>query len=520
MPPPHDAGHPHAVTPPTRRHPPPEADVPTSLAFRLGGLALGPGLFLAVLLGADLGAPKRTATAAVAVLMATWWITEALPLAITALLPLVLFPALGVQPAKDVAPAYTNSIVFLFIGGFLVALCMEKWNLHRRIALGILARSGARPAGVLAGFMIATAFLSMWISNTATAMMMLPIGLAILVKWEELRGGSPRRAFAIALMLGIPYAASIGGVATLVGTPPNMSLAGIHAQSFPDAPRIEFARWMLYATPLALVFLVATWAFLAWRMRGADEDRGAPPLDTSMVREELRRLGPMTRPEGLTLAVFVGVAIAWITRAPLQLPGVTLPGWSTLLPAPKMVDDGTVAIAAAVLLFLLPSGHKPGERLLDGAILPKLPWGIVLLFGGGFALADGFQASGLSLWVGENLKLFAGLPTWALIALVCLVITFLTEVTSNTASAQILLPLLAALAIELDIDPLLLMAPGAISCSCAFMLPVATPPNAIAVGTDRLRMGDMVRAGVWLNLLGVALVTVSTLTIGRWALGM
>jgi sodium-dependent dicarboxylate transporter 2/3/5 len=228
----------------------------------------------------------------------------------------------------------------------------------------------------------------------------------------------------------------------------------------------------------------------------------------------------MSRPEGLTLAVFAGVAIAWITRAPLQLPGVTLPGWSSLLPAPSMVDDGTVAIAAAVLLFLLPSGRKPGERLLDAAILPKLPWGIVLLFGGGFALADGFQASGLSLWVGENLKLFAGLPTWALIALVCLVITFLTEVTSNTASAQILLPLLAALAIELDIDPLLLMAPGAISCSCAFMLPVATPPNAIAFGTDRLRMADMVRAGIWLNLLGVALVTVSTLTIGRWALGM
>lgn len=501
-------------------HPPPEVDVPTTPLIRqvgfFGGLALAAG----ILLFADLGSPAVTRTAAVAVLMAVWWITEALPLAVTALVPLVAFPLLGVQDGRTVAMQYTDPIVFLFIGGFLVALAMERWNLHRRIALNILARTGSRPEGMLLGFMLATGFISMWISNTATTMMMIPIGLAILLKWEEAGDGISRRGFGIALMLGIAYAASIGGMATLVGTPPNMSLVGIYAKTFPDRPPIDFARWMMFALPMSILLMAVAWMYLAWLIRReARRGSAVPAVDRGVLAGELRALGPMAFAEKGVLAVFVALALAWLFRAPIELPGLTIPGWSSIFPAPKFINDGTVAIAFALLLFVIPSRARPAERLLDATIFPKLPWGIVLLFGGGFALAGAFQESGLSLWVGDRLAMFAGLPLPLLIVLICLVITFLTEVTSNTASAQILLPVLAGLAVELNVDPLLLMVPGAISCSCAFMLPVATPPNAIAYATERMTIGEMVRAGLWMNLAGVAIVSGAMLLWGRWVFG-
>jgi sodium-dependent dicarboxylate transporter 2/3/5 len=484
------------------------------------GLVLGPLLFLIVLFFGDLGDVTITRTAAIALWIATWWITDAIPLAATALLPIVLFPLLGVQSGAAVAEAYANWIIFLYIGGFLVATAMQRWNLHRRIALRILLSVGASPPAILFGFMAGTAFLSMWISNTATTMMMVPIALAILANLDEIAGRERVLAFGRGVLLGIPYAASIGGISTLVGTPPNMSLVGIYATQFPEHPSIDFLRWMLFALPLALVMFAFAWAMLAWRMKRTG---GATlNVDISVIRGEYARLGPMGIEERIVLAIFAGLAVAWITRDSIALPSFTLPGWILLLPEESrgFLNDGVVAIAFASLLFIIPSVTRRGERLLEGDAFGKLPWGIVLLFGGGFALAGAFQESGLSLWVGERLGLLAGWHPIVIIFAVCFVITFLTEVTSNTASAQILLPVLAGLALEIDVHPLLLMVPGAVSCSCAFMLPVATPPNAIAFSSDRLRMRDMVRAGLALNLFGAVVVTLFVYFWGRQVFGI
>lgn len=484
------------------------------------GLLVGAGLFLLILFFTDMGDAVVSRTAAVGVLMAVWWTTQALPLAITALLPLVLFPVLGIQSGKATASTYTNWIIFLYIGGFLVALAMERWNLHRRIALQILARSGSSPSAILFGFMAATAFLSMWISNTATTMMMVPIGIAIILKWEELTKVQGRHAFGIGLMLAIPYASSIGGISTLVGTPPNMTFVGIFEQSFPGRETISFTSWLAFAFPISLTLLGVTWFLLTRPFKSLSKEGHSTNLSREVIKQELQKLGPTSKAEARVLWVFCLLAVAWLFRSPLALPWFTLPGWSLLLNTPAFIDDGTVAIAFALLLFIIPSGKQPGERLLDAAVLPKLPWGIVLLFGGGFALASGFEESGLSLWVGEQLTLFRGLPLPILIGLVCLVITFLTEVTSNTASAQILLPLLASMAAELGYDPLLIMIPGTITCSCAFMLPVGTPPNAIAFGSGRLEMWDMVRSGLILNLISVVVVTAAILLYGRVIFGV
>lgn len=496
---------------------PSEPDVPTLNAVRLAGLVGGP-LLAALMIGfVDLGNPVMTRTAAVAVLMAVWWMTEAVELAVTALVPLVAFPVLGVASGKTVASSYMNWIVFLFIGGFLIALAMERWNLHRRIALHILARSGSSPVGVLGGFMLATGFVSLWISNTAATMMMVPIGLAILTKWEEMTGRR-EAAFGSALMLGIAYAASIGGFGTLVGTPPNMTLVGIYVKSFPDRPPIDFGRFMMFAVPLASLLLAATWGWLAWRLRRSGTALSSR-IDRSVVRGELAAMGRITRPELLVLLVAASVAVAWIFRQPLELGLFKLPGWSSWFSQPGYFDDGTVAIGFALLLFLIPTGRARGERLLDIKVFPQLPWGIVLLFGGGFALADAVDASGLSKLVGEQLAGLKGLPLPVTIAALCAIITATSELASNTAAAQIVLPVLAALAVELDVDPLLLMIPGTLACSLGFMLPVATPPNTIAFATGRIPLREMLSAGLFLDIIGITVGTALTLTWGRIVFG-
>jgi sodium-dependent dicarboxylate transporter 2/3/5 len=484
------------------------------------GLLLGPALFLLTILFADLGDPMVTRTAAVALWMAVWWITDAIPLAATALLPIVLFPLLGVQSGAAVVGAYAHHIIALYVGGFLVATALERWNLHRRIALNILLSIGAKPSSILFGFMAGTAFLSMWISNTATAMMMIPIALAVMANLDEIAGRGNVTPFGKSVLLGIAYAASIGGIATLVGTPPNAAFVGIYETQFPDNAKPGFLQWMLFALPLSLLLLGAAWAMLTWQMNRSGG--GRLQVDVSILREEHKRLGPMQIEERIVMAIFVGVAIAWITRESLQISGFKLPGWELFFPEAnrKFVNDGVVAIIFAALLFVIPSHNRRGERLLEADAFSKLPWGIVLLFGGGFALAGAFEASGLSLWVGERLGLLGGLHPILLVLIVCLVITFLTEVTSNTASAQILLPVLASLAVQIDVHPLMLMVPGAISCSCAFMLPVATPPNAIAFSSDRVRIGDMVRAGFALSLLGSVLTTAAMFLWGRAVFGI
>ena len=476
-------------------------------------LIAGPvaALVIWILIDLEPGNPSVSLMAGVAVWMAIWWMTEAVPLAATALLPIVLFPLLGIMSGRDVAPIYFNHIILLFLGGFLVALAMERWGLHRRIALRVLLLFGSRPDGLLLGFMVATAFLSMWISNTATTMMMVPIVASVIATLDV---GSGR--LATGLLLGVAYSASIGGAATLVGTPPNLSLARILTIQFPDAPDIAFGQWMVFGVPVSICFLAVVWLVLS-RMYARDADLS---LDRSGLEEDYRSLGPMGREERSVLIVFVSLALLWVFRRDLQLGFVTVPGWSALLPHPAYLNDGVVAIALALVLFVLPSRESESGRVLDWSVAERLPWHIVLLFGGGFALAQGFVDSGLSAWLGARLVGLKSIHPILLVASVCLLITFLTELTSNTATAEMFLPILAALAVAVQVNPLLFMVPATLSCSFAFMLPVATPPNAIIFGTDRVRIRDMARTGIWLNLTGVVIVTAAVALLGPVALGI
>jgi sodium-dependent dicarboxylate transporter 2/3/5 len=446
------------------------------------GLHLGIIVMFLFLLFIDFGEGNNNTKimAAIAVLMSIWWITEAVPLAATSLIPLILFPLFGIISGQDAAEAYINSTIFLFMGGFIIAIAMEQWNLHKRIALNLINIFGKNPSSIILGFMIASAFLSMWISNTATAVMILPIGLAILLKLESEYGVEKTRKFSIALMLGIAYACSIGGIGTLIGTPPNLVFQRIYAISFPDKPEVLFGEWMLFAVPLSIVMLGIVWFLLTKVLFKIDEKL---TIDKQIIKSEREALGKISYEEKVVLAIFALTALLWIFRKDLNLSLFIIPGWSNIFPLPGFIDDGTVAITMALLLFILPvkKGNLKRKRILTASAFRKIPWEIILLFGGGFALAKGFVSSGLSDLVGEQLSGLSNVPTILLIAVICFTITFLTELTSNTATAQIILPILAALSIQINIDPLLLMVPATISASMAFMMPVATPPYFIFV---------------------------------------
>nr|MBN2276776.1 SLC13/DASS family transporter [candidate division Zixibacteria bacterium] len=482
------------------------------------GLYLGPILALIILIFFDLDPqnPAVERTAAVAILMAVWWITEAVPLAVTALIPLVLFPILGIMSGSAIAPTYINDTIFLFIGGFMVALTMQKWNLHRRIALKIILLIGVSHGRIILGFMVATAFLSMWISNTATAMMMIPIAIAVVDKLEENQGEAKIRRFAVGLMIGIAYAASIGGIGTLIGTPPNLAFVRILKITFPGAPDIGFTQWIMFGFPFASVFLLIAWRLLIWLFvpKGT-----APQINKDIFRDEYRRLGSMNFEERAVLIAFLILALAWIFRSDIPIGGFVIPGWTRIMPEKSFISDGTVAMAVALSLFLIPSRSENKGRLLDWATAVKIPWGIVLLFGGGFALAAGFKESGLSVWLGGHLSGFSHFPAWMIVAAVCLMMTFLTELTSNTATTQMVLPILASLAVAIRVNPLLLMIPATLSASCAFMLPVATPPNAIVFGSGRVTVRQMAQSGIILNIIGVILVTGFVFLLGRFVFG-
>ena len=475
------------------------------------GLFLGPAAALLIILFVDFGEGKLITKylAGVAGLMSVWWITEAVPLAATSLIPLILFPALGILSGKETASAYVNSTIFLFMGGFIIALAMEKWNLHKRIALYLIGKFGKSPAAIILGFMIASAFISMWILNTATAVMMLPIGMAILFKLEDEFGIENVSKFSVALMLGIAYACSIGGIGTLIGTPPNLVFQRIYSISFPDKPEIVFGKWMMFALPLSVIMLFVVWLFLT-KILYKTED--SIKIDPAIIRNEYKKLGVKSFEEKAVLTVFIITALLWIFRSDLNLGVFIIPGWSNILPKPGFIDDGTVAILMAFILFIIPAkGSKiKGTMLLDVKVFRKIPWEIILLFGGGFALADGFVKSGLSDYIGSLLIGLSDVPIIIIIAAICFTITFLTELTSNTATAQIVLPILASLAIQLKVDPLLLMVPATISASMAFMMPVATPPNAIVFGSDRLKVWQMAKAGLIFNLAGVIIISIFT----------
>jgi sodium-dependent dicarboxylate transporter 2/3/5 len=483
------------------------------------GLIAGPLCAIALLLFFDLAPdnPMVTRTAAVALLMAVWWITEAIPIPATALLPVALFPLMGIMTGKQVAAAYFNDIIFLFVGGFIMALAMERWHLHRRIALRIITAIGAGPRRLLLGFMAATGFLSMWISNTATTMMMVPIAMAIIVKLKE-SGDSPLMSrFGVGLLISIAYAASIGGIATLIGTPPNLAFSKIYQTLFPQAPEITFAGWMVFGLPVSVVFMaVAWWLITTMFVR----DAAAVTPDRRVFVRERKQLGPMSFEEKVVAVLFTLLALLWLLRRNIEIGSFVIPGWANLFPVPSYIDDGTVAIAIAMLLFLIPARSSRGKRIMNWETAQKLHWGIVILFGGGFALAAGFRESGLSSWVAGQLTGLADVPPVAMVASVCGMLTFLTELTSNTATTQIVLPLLGSLAVAIKVNPLLLMIPATLSASFAFMLPVATPPNAIIFGTGEVRIADMVRIGIILNLIGVVVITTMMYLLGLAVFGI
>lgn len=477
------------------------------------GLLAGIAAFVLLLaFPVDSGNAPASRLAAVAALMAIWWIFEAIPLFATALLPIVLFPLLGIMGSKAAAPLYFNSTIMLFIGGFMIALTMERWNLHKRVALNIIHFVGGGPSRIVLGFMIAAAFLSMWISNTATAVMMVPIGLAIVLQIES-QLGDRARSFTVGLMLGIAYGCSIGGLTTLVGTPPNIALVRIHEVLFPEAPAIAFGQWLVVAFPIGVVMLAAAWILITQILYRA-------PTGMSVGREAIEKerdeLGPVTYEQKVVLAVFALTALLWVFRVDLNFGAVAIPGWSRLLPDPKLVDDGTVAIAMASLLFLIPSRDRTDgrTRIMGADVIPRLPWNVVLLIGGGLALASGFQKTGLAALIGGQFEAAAVLPTFLLILLVCAGITLLTELTSNTATTEMILPILASVAVATGTHPLVLMIPATMSASCAFMLPVATPPNAIVFGSNRVLIAEMARAGIFLNIAGILVISAIVYTLG------
>ena len=458
------------------------------------------------------------ATVAIGLLMAVWWVSEALPLAATALLPLMLFPVSGVLTIEDAAAPYANDLIFLFMGGFMVALAMQRWGLHRRIALQTIRAVGTKPKAMIGGFMIATGFLSMWVSNTATTVMMLPIGLAVLklvfdrvehVDSSDAAAITGRGApnFATALMLGIAFAASIGSLGTIIGTPPNTFMAAYLADTHDI--NLGFGQWMVFGVPMAVVFLAIAWLVIT-RMYPPQMDE--IPGGKQLIQGELDELGPMSRGEKVVAVVFAATALLWIIRSPLQgwVAGTTLEG----------IDDAAIAIGAAIVLFAWPVDREHGVFALDWETARQLPWGILLLFGGGLSLAAAVSENGVDTFIGQQVEALGGLPTILLVAVVAVIVIFLTELTSNTATTAAVVPIVGGVAVGLGYGPMVLVVPAALAATCAFMLPVATPPNAIVFGSGHITIQQMVRVGIILNGIGIVLITLLMLTLAGPVLGV
>jgi len=509
-------------------------------------IGLAAALLLFVMMPASLGVWPRL-TAATAILMALWWVTEAVPIPVTSLLPLIIFPLLvpaaenggALVSVNSIGANYGNNIIFLFMGGFMLAMAMQHWNLHRRIALMVLSVMGSKTSSLIAGFMIATGFLSMWVSNTATAVMMLPIGMSVLMMVHGITTGAdsvdlrptattyrdpefddgaltepaiaappPRTNFSTALMLGIAYSASIGSLGTLIGTPPNAMLAGHMSANY--GLDIGFGQWMIVGVPISVVMMFVAWFILTKVMYRPELDR--IPGGEQLIKGELAQLGPITKGEKRVAIVFALAALAWVV--------VPLISEYVFHLAEPFISDAGIAVAVALALFLIPSGSEPGERLLNWQTAVQLPWDVLLLFGGGLALSSQFAASGLSDWLGSEVTGLSGLPIVVIILIITLAILFLTEVTSNTATAATFLPVASGIAAGLGVAPLLLAAPVALAATCAFMLPVATPPNAVAYSSGQVTIGQMVKGGFILNIVGVILITIATMTLLVWAFGL
>ena len=458
------------------------------------GLISGPLAFILILFffqpeGLN---PRANAVLASTAWIAIWWITEAIPIAVTALLPIILFPLTGGLGLSETSASFGDMYVFLYIGGFIIAIAIQKWNLHKRIALNIINLIGTNVVNIILGFMMATAFMSMWISNTATAVMMLPIAIAIVTQLKDDPNTIEKEnlIFGKALMLGIAYSASIGGLSTLIGTPPNLVLAGVVEETF--GYEITFAQWFQFGFPISSVLLFICWKYLtsfAFKFK-----QKKFPGGREEISKQLKALGQISYEEKLVGLVFGLTALAWVSRSFLL---------QSIIPS---IDDTIIAMIGAIIIFLIPTKNKE-RRLINWEEAVKLPWGILLLFGGGMALAAGFKDSGLALWIGSQMTLLDGISLFLLVIILITAVNFLTEITSNLATTAMLLPILYPMAITIDVHPFILMVSATVAATCAFMLPVATPPNAVVFGSGYLRIPDMVRVGVWMNIVSIIILT-------------
>jgi sodium-dependent dicarboxylate transporter 2/3/5 len=462
----------------------------------------GPLLFIIILLlpPAEGMTNEARAVMAITAWIAIWWITEAIPIPVTSLLPIILFPLTGALDIVKTTSSYGHKMIFLYMGGFIIALAIEKWNLHKRIALQTIYLVGKNTDRIILGFMLATWLLSKWISNTATTMMMLPIAVAVAKQMggvgkedQDLVGKEKlSTSFGLPLMLGIAYAASIGGITTLIGTPTNAMLSAVVKDLFDQ--EIDFAKWMSISLPISIILLAICWIYLVKIVFPVKSSGNSDGYEE--IKKELKSLGPLTSDEVKVIVIFLITAVSWITRSFLL---------KRFIP---FIDDTIIALFGTILLFLIPSSKK-GERLMNWETARKLPWGILILFGGGLALASGFQSSGLAEWLGGSLKNLENVSFIILLFALSAMVNFLTEVTSNVATASILLPILASLAVVMGIHPYALMIAATLSASCAFMLPVATPPNAVVFSTGYIKISQMVRAGFFLNIISIIVIVIS-----------
>jgi len=465
-----------------------------NLSKKLFSLLLGPLVFIVFLILQPPVGMSSNAFIMVGITLwiAIWWISEAVPIAVTSLLPIILFPATGILNISETTAAFGDKYVFLYLGGFILAIAIEKWNLHKRIALNIINLIGTNIYRIILGFMVATAFLSMWISNTATAVMMLPMGMSIVstLKDNPTTDENENSIFGKTLMLSIAYAASIGGIATLIGTPPNLVFAGFVQKTY--GIEITFSQWIKFGLPISIVLLGIAWLYLtrvAYTFKQTEFPGGKQE-----IKRLLLELGPIKKEEKIVFLVFILTALCWITRSFII---------QKLIPG---IDDTVIAITAAVVLFVLPSSKK-NKPLIIWSDAIKIPWGIILLFGGGMALATGFETTGLAVWLGNQMGLLEGLSFFLLILIIIAAVNFLTEVTSNLATTAMLMPILAPIALNLNVNPFILMVATTVAASCAFMLPVATPPNAVVFGSGYLKIADMIKAGFWMNIISIILLT-------------
>ena len=458
--------------------------------------------------------------AAVTMLMAIWWMTEAIPISATALVPIAVFPLLGILDAGTTATNYGHNYVLMLLAGFFIAKAFQVHNLHRRIALVLIVRIGTSRRRIMLSFMLATALLSMWIANVAVTLLMLPIAVAVIAREEAATPpGAERSHFGLALMLAVAHAASIGGTGSLVGTPPNMVFVGMVKTLYPGAPEISFFEWMQIGIPFVIVFLPITWFYLTW-FHGIE---GTFVGSDEVISTELSGLGRMSQAEHRVLTVFILTGLGWVLRKDLVFGALQIPGWSTLLGVGDQVHDSTVAVLAAILLFLIPAGKgSSGEerRLITWPEAQSVPWGVVLIVGGGYAIAKSFASTGLADWLGVQLAFIGVLPLALIILLVILFMTFITEINSNTATANIFLPVLATMAIAGKMHPFLLMIPATFACSCAFMLPSGTGPNAVIFGSGRVSIPEMSKTGFWLNLMSVVVLSIVMVLVAVPLLGV